>query len=555
MFKHVILRETAPLPKKESKGHSQLVSKKRDILLFLFMIFVSVYLRFPGINYGLPYVFSPQEGSNLLTVVSLFKNPLGIGSYELPSLFIYLNALVVFFFTGSFNMDTLLNNLELKSGSFYLSLRLISVIFAAGSIVLLYKIGKVFSNLVALLAGGFLAVAFLHVKFSSVFSNVTFIVFFVLLTTYCVIKVLDGNKNYFRLSVISAFLGSCFSYIGLISFIPVFILSTVKKFKIKRNILIQVIGAYLLLNPRLVFNLTHLVSAFQRSFFESYTTCSLSASILHSVLLLSCGVGPVIWVGSLLFILSKKDMYDLIILKIVFSVPLIYIGILSVLHLANISYSVLLVPYYCLGSALFFNSFYSSIPLKSESSISKRFFFIVFILFAFYIPLKYALKYNKISSILDTRAIATEWISENASGNVRIAWDKNSVQPNWFNAYDKKKLKWLFNNPETFIDRREFEVTSVLLKRDNLLNYLRKKVDYIITNSYDEEKILRSKKHGLYKAYYTKLLELKPAVVFNPYLREYEKKIHYSLLEDLYSPYLSLWHRERSGPVIKVYKI
>ena len=42
---------------------------------------------------------------------------------------------------------------------------------------------------------------------------------------------------------------------------------------------------------------------------------------------------------------------------------------------------------------------------------------------------------------------------------------------------------------------------------------------------------------------------------FNPYLKDLEKDLNSSLIEDLYSPYLTLWERERPGPVIKVYKL
>ena len=67
--------------------------------------------------------------------------------------------------------------------------------------------------------------------------------------------------------------------------------------------------------------------------------------------------------------------------------------------------------------------------------------------------------------------------------------------------------------------------------------------------------VLRKPGNSLEKEYYAKFLKLEPLITFNPYLKETEKKIRSFLLEDLYSPFASLWKRERSGPLINIYKL
>lgn len=522
------------------------------LLLFLSVIVVSIYLRLPLIYYGLPYVLNPEEGNNLLTVLSLNKHPVGFSSFDLHSLFIYINALLIFISCGTFNADTILNYLEIKPALLYILPRLFSIFLSIGSVVLVYLIGKFFNSSVALLASGFLAISFLHVKFSHIFSSVNAVVFFVLLATFFALRVTSKGKGSIRLSILSAFFASSFSYIGVVGFIPVLVTRSIKKSKITSRLILLILFLYLLVNPRIILDFSNL--GFASLFTEGYAYYPLSAGLLHIFTLLPHGIGPVVWLGSFLFIFCIRK-YELNFLKIIFSVPLIYIAVLSIFHLVSLTWSTLLVPYFCIASALFFNSLHKAVLVKSEYLLSKRFFFIVLLLFAFYLPLKSSLRYNRISKLSDSRVIATEWINENASGNVRIAWDKNSIQPSWFNAYDKRKLNELFNSPWILFDRREFEVTNTLLKKEGFFKYLRKKVDYVVISSLDEEKVIRSKKNSLKKSYYAFFSKQKPVTTFNPYLKEYGKNLHHSLIEDLYSPYLSLWKRERPGPLIKIYKI
>jgi hypothetical protein len=77
----------------------------------------------------------------------------------------------------------------------------------------------------------------------------------------------------------------------------------------------------------------------------------------------------------------------------------------------------------------------------------------------------------------------------------------------------------------------------------------------VVINSLDYERVLRDKNPKLLEKYYKRLLKLKPAITFNPYLRDKETKIRSSLIEELYSPSSQLFDRERTGPLIKIYKL
>jgi hypothetical protein len=519
-------------------------------LLFLFFVFVSAYLRFPGIYRGLPYILNPRESANLLNILTLSKNPLLLGHFDSSPLFSYFNSVVLFLISGSFDLGTFINAMEVSPEVLYAPLRFISVIFGIGSVVLTYFIGISFGALTGVFASGFLAVSFLHVKYSQLFLPVSASVFFLLASVLCSIKYLRNRDPFSSvLSVLFSLLSGSLNPVGFISVLPLMFVFLLKNESLKARkyfIIFSLIAV--LLNINLLFYFFPCIKYLGKSFTEGYNYYKFSSPILFFFSALIPGAGPIVWTASLMFIKYVRD-YNLFELKILFSFPLFYLGLSGLLHPIEISHSLFLLPFLCIGGALLFNSVYSRWTSQVE-----KFAFIVLLLFAFYIPLKYSFKYNKITSLLDTRVMATEWVNENASGKIKIAWDRNSLQPGWTDAYDKKGLEILGADPEMFVDRRFYEIKESLIKRKDWVKVLKKKVDYVVVNSYDGEEVLRSKENTFKKKFYMRLSKIDPDITFNPYYKDFDKKIRSSLLEDLYSPYISLWNRERTGPLIKIYK-
>ena len=488
--------------------------KKRNNKFLLFFIVIAFYLRLQGISYGLPYVLNPDESVNLFKILSL---------------------------THVFT-----NVLEANPDSILIPLRFLSVLFGAGSVIVIYFIGMRFSPLTAVIAGGLLSVSMLHVKFSQIFLPFSAMTFFVLLSVFFLLK---ENKNIIQ-SAISALLSFLMHPMGIVSIFPLlFVIQQEKSFSKFKPLFTKLAVIALLLKVNCLLHLPSLFVTVPKSYFINYYNYYFSSYCLYAFSFLLMGIGPVAYLGSIWLIKYRKD-YDLNLLKILFLLPVLYIGILGFLHLTKSEYAVLIIPYFCISTGLFFNSIY-----ERAQTDNKKIIFIFLLLLAFWIPLKYTLKYNKITSLPDTRIIAVEWMKQNTSENIKIAWDKNSIQPNWYDAYEKQELKALTADPEVLVNRQRFPVSLKFLERKNWFKVLKKKVDYVVINSLDYEQVLRRPERNLEKKYYRKFLKLKPFLVFNPYLKDLDKHTKSLLTEDLYSPLLTLWQRERSGPVIKIYKL
>ena len=468
MPENIILRQQ----KKQSQNtkENQNYSKQKIQFLFLLIVIFSFYLRLSGIYSGLPYVLNPAESNNMLDVLSVFKHIFRFDSFETPSLFVYLNAIVVFFASWTFDVNSMLNILEVNPSGFYVPLRFVSTLFGIGSVVVVYLIGTMFSYLAGIIAGSFLAVSFLHVKFSQMFLPFSGMAFFSLLSTYFSLKSMVSKSPKIVLATICALISASMNYIGCVSIIPVLLVLIYRKNLSKIKYLsIAFLISFFILNPQIIFNFIEIIWTAVKNYRDGYYFYRYSAYFLYIFHFLLIGIGPVVCIAPL-FLLKYKDHYDLNALKILLSVPFVYLGILGFFHFTNEGYAVMLVPYICLFSGFVFNSLY----LDHD----KKFTFILLLLFAIWIPFKYTIKYNKIISLSDTRVIATEWINDNASGQVKIVHDRNSIQNKWFDVYDKKRLVVFGSDPDLLTSRQDLNiVNSKFLSRKDWFKSLRRKTD------------------------------------------------------------------------------
>lgn len=370
-----------------------------------------------------------------------------------------------------------------QSGSFLIFLRCFSILFSIGSIILIYFIGSIFSQGAGLLASAFLAVSFLHVIYSKLSHPACILTFFLLFLSLLLVKAEIKNKY-----------KTIFHVLVFIVLLPSFI------------------------NPFI----NHFVSQ-PNSYFLNLFSVLISAA------------GPLIWISFFLlpWLIQGKKKKEM---KIIFSVPIFIFGILGLLSLNEISYSVLLVPYFALAGGIVFSIIFS----KFNGFVDRqKLVFIILFLLAVWMPLKNTLNYNKLIKLSDTRAIATEWILRKTSNQYVIAWDENSL------LLGKRKPS----------ERKRYIIDDKFLSKKAWFRTLRKKADYVVVNSYDVEKVMRSSGNKLKKKFYRKILNLTPEITFNPYYKDVESKMNKLLMEDLYLPFKTLWQRERFGPLIRVYKI
>lgn len=525
--------------------------------LFFLVLLIALSLRLPLLKSGMPFVLSPDEANYIPKILYLLKHFLNPHCAAIPGFFLYLNSLVLFLSTGSLNINALITMLDVNPASIYVPLRMISLIFNLGSIVVVFLIGNLFSYMTGIIASSLLSLALIHVMFSHVLSPLSMLIFCLLLSTFFALRAyLKNSLNILKASVIATLLSASAHYIGVIGIVPVlFVMAFKKDFTKLRAFLVLFLIVFIVLNPYAIFYLPFSLAELVKNYLFSYYNHHSGSYLLYLFGFLIPSVGPIAWIASFFLIKYKKD-YDSNLLKILFSLPLFYFAILGLLHFTSPGFATVLIPYFCLSAGLVFNSIYNEIPVHWRTGTSTQWFvLIVLFLLTFYIPLKYTFKYNKLIGLSDTRVLATEWIKENTSDQYKIAWDKNSIQMSFHDVYNKKDLLAVVDDKEVLINKQKFSVTAGLLKKKDWLKYFKKKVDYAVINSLDYERVLRQPGSSPEKKYYTRILKLKPQIVFNPYLLEKEKKIRSLLIEDLYMPVDSLWYRERPGPVIKIYKL
>lgn len=531
----------------------QRLRDKRSHKIFIVIVLIAFYLRLQGISFNLPFIFNSEESNLVIRTVSLFRNFI---QYFLSSdssvgspLFLLLNSILLTLKLQTLNANNLLGLLELDPGAVYVGLRFISVLFGVGSVIVVYLLGLRFSPLVALIASGILSVSMLHVKVSQTLTPINAVVFFCLLSSLCLVKK-DVKQKDIALSAIFALIGFLMHPIGILSAIPLLFNRLANKSNFKYGpLFIKGFLIAFILSFNYILHLPSTLMLFVKQYIFNYYEYNSGSFLLYAFKFLLIGIGPVAYFCSIWLLKYKKD-YDLNLLKTLFSLPLISIGILGLLHFTESKYETLIIPYFCIAGGLVLNSFY-----ERAKTDNRKFAFILLSLLVFWIPLKYTFKYNKIMSLSDTRKEATEWIRQNTSEDYKIIWDKNSVQPDWHNAYDKGILKRLVSDPALIINKQRYIISSKLLSDKNWFKLLKKKADYALINSIDYEEVFKQSGHSPEKKFYRKILKQEPLIVFNPYLKDLDKKTGSLLFEDLSSPLLTLWQRERSGPVIKVYKL
>ena len=289
-----------------------MMSVLKPYQLFLAVIAVALYLRLCGMWFGLPYVLNPSEADYVGKIFYLYKHFLNPHTATVPGLFLYLNLLVTIISNGTFDINSLISHLEVSPNMIYIPLRLVSLIFGIGAIIILYFIGSMFSTLAGLLASGFLSVSLIHVAFSQMFLPFSAMVFFSLASTFFALKTLSCDEHrHFTASIVFAALSTGMHYIGFVSVIPIlFVMALKKDFSKLKPTLIKFCVLFFLLNLYSVFHVLYSLPGLIRNYFLSYRYHHSGSYLLYLLKFLPLGVGPVVWLSAFSLLKYKKN-YDL----------------------------------------------------------------------------------------------------------------------------------------------------------------------------------------------------------------------------------------------------
>lgn len=200
--------------------------------LLVIVLILALCLRLWGINFGLPYLYHPDEPGNVTVAQNIFKTgDLNPHFFNYPSLFFYLNGLayVVYFLLGKwmglfripsdvpFPQIIAMGCGTTPMPTTFVMGRLLTVLFGVATVFLVYHIGwrLLGSKQVGLLASLMLAISPTHVSHSQLITPDAFLVFFILLSFLGSVGVLkEGRSRDYVLAGLGAGLAASTKYNG-----------------------------------------------------------------------------------------------------------------------------------------------------------------------------------------------------------------------------------------------------------------------------------------------------------------------------------------------------
>ncbi|MCB0319159.1 MAG: glycosyltransferase family 39 protein, partial [Bdellovibrionales bacterium] len=183
-------------------------------LIASIIVLIAGLIRFYGIKYGLPSNYHPDEVPKVNAIMRMYSQ----GSLD-PDYFLHPSMLLY----TSYGMNKFLHFFGLIEGDFrstaFVAGRLVSAITGTLSVGLVYLIARrLFSNKVGLISAILLAVFPLHVACSRYMKEDAQLVFWILLTTWAVVKSVQDNKPWlYILSGLFAGISSSVKYSGFLS--------------------------------------------------------------------------------------------------------------------------------------------------------------------------------------------------------------------------------------------------------------------------------------------------------------------------------------------------
>lgn len=226
--------QVTPSKARTQTGNDVRVMTQRLLVGVLILAF---FLRVWGINFGLPYLYHPDEPGYVGIAQTIFKTgDLNPHFFHYPSLFLYLNALayIPYFWAGKlagvFNLPTnvpypiviAMGVGKTPMSTTFLMGRTLTAIFGSLSVLLVFFIGRRLADeRVGLLASLLLAISPTNVQNSRFITPDTFLVFFLLLSFWgssCILG--EGKIRHYILAGVGAGLAMSSKYNGYLVLIP-----------------------------------------------------------------------------------------------------------------------------------------------------------------------------------------------------------------------------------------------------------------------------------------------------------------------------------------------
>ena len=489
-----------------------------SVIIFLA---IAVILRLVGINWGMPYIYHPDERLLVARGVHFFSGDLNPHLFIYPSLQMYIififNIIVYLFghIAGTFSsVQDYTIMYQTNPAVFYITDRFVVVIFAILSIIVTFKLcQRLFGYKSALICLLFFSILPVHVLHSHYVTTDVPCILFILLSFYYSIKILDSNAwEYYILAGIFGGLAAGIKYNGGLIVMCIIFAHWIKTWlesdgDFKRRVFLvfkstfvsKLIAAisvsiliYLVTSPYTILDFkTFLkdfifqVSAQRRG--HGLIFVGINNKFLHQLFVnLRHWGGPFIWllmIAGVIRTLFKIDKYRLLILSWVF---LYFMAMISSNDLF-IRYTLLLVPFLIMLSA----DFTGTVIFGNTRLVNKIFVGSIFTFAILYMG-TYSVIIAQTLSKPDVRTVAKEWFDTNSARGATIGI---MTSPTGMKHRDDPPL-----------DKNKY----VIYRDRSLPALIEKSPEWLVISSYDYIDYMRLKdRYKFTKENYNTLLKLK----------------------------------------------
>jgi hypothetical protein len=542
-------------------------------LLGLFVLIGGV-LRVWGIGFGLPYIYHYDEHFYINTALKLgagiLNNPPFAPTGLADILFgVYGGYFIVGKALGLFHSG---QEFELAFRTdptiFYLLGRLTSALLGAATILGLYLLGKSARKpTIGLIAAGLLSISFLHVRDSHyAVPDVAMTFFVVCAVGLAALAMRTNQRQYLYLAAVTAGLAMAMKWTALpvavaVGWASFFVKAEIHKTPLSRLfngmvvlVIVLFAAGFAFGSPQILANpKPYIDEAFgqmgkdEGGGFEVWEVDTLPGWLFY-LKTLAYGLGQILLglgvIGvaiQLIQVIKKRDPFSILILLF----PLIYYLLMGSTRHYFARYAVPLVPFVALFAAdtiVAVSAWIGQKRLQPSWVVA-----VALVVLAMTQPLIQSIQHNVLLTREDTRTLAKEWIENNVPAGAKIALDWDTHGPP-LSTPDKPM-------PDS---QRLYEVDAIGktgLSEHSIAWYHEKGYDYLITSSFIYNiPLVSEKQHTLRQTFYASLpQEVELVQEFRPSIDKVDEPSF--IFDEIYGPVISLWQRDRPGPIIRVYKL
>ncbi|MDJ0660173.1 MAG: glycosyltransferase family 39 protein [Crocosphaera sp.] len=524
--------------------------------ILIVILSIGLLLRLYGINFGLPYLYNPDEPNRMRVVFRILStqdiNPHWFGHPATTVIYLLVLSYGLMFvggrLLGVFNSSEDFLELYRQDPSiFYLIGRLWSAFFGVATILLVYVIAtKMFNKTVGLISAFLVAIIPLHVEFSKFARMDTLMPLLLLISFYYCLKIFDNQDqllNYIKASFLVG-LAIATKYPAIV-FVFTIILAyfLTKGWQVKGYLkivssIIACTGGVFMASPFLFFDFNQvlidvtqenrsshlgatgegfihdLIWYFQQPLTQSFT--------IFGIFLLGLGF-------FFLLILRQEKLLLLI------SFPSLFLLFISLLNLRWERWIIPMIPFLCILIA------YTIYQVSKSMELNFNYPLGLILIFAMLASISTPLLHQDIRqgyrmSGVDTRTFTREWMLNNLPQNSSILVEdytpqlpKTSFQ---FFRVDRNQTGLIKKVNTERLSHATFYPSGKIGNLKNVEEIQKNKIEYIVLGNYYDRYLLKREKYPKMVNRYEKIIE--------------SGELIYKTQKD---------NKVRTGPIIRIYKV